>query len=158
MATADEDLQPWHEHLLAELRRLGQAADPVPPEVSFAARGSFAWRRIDAELAELTFDSALDEARATVRGGDAVRLLTFEAGQVSVEVEVTEVDGHRSMIGQLVPPQPAQVEVRAKPANQTVDADELGRFAVAGLEAGPTSIRCRLVGTGQVIETGWLVL
>ena len=48
------ELEPIEEEqLLAELRELGRMLDPVPAQVVFAARGSLAWRRIDAELAEL---------------------------------------------------------------------------------------------------------
>ena len=51
------------------------------PSVLAAARGSFTWRTIDAELAELAYDSALDTERLTaVRSADTARLLTFPKG------------------------------------------------------------------------------
>src|ERR1700736_6555418 len=101
-SAADERAEPWEEHLLGERRALARAVDPVPAEVTFAAKGSLAWRRIDAELAELTFDSLLEDAAlAGVRGGDTVRLVTFEAGDVSVEVEITDAGDRRRLIGQL---------------------------------------------------------
>jgi hypothetical protein len=151
--------EPWEEQLLGELRALGKVADPLPSEVSFAAKGSLAWRRIDADLAELTFDSLLEDAAlAGVRGGDSVRLVTFEAGDVSVEVEITEAGDRRRLIGQLVPPQVARVEVRTTDGHHDVDADEVGRFAVDRLLPGPASLRCRLTSSGRVVETGWVVL
>ena len=51
--------------LLRELGRVVTAADPVPPEVIAAAKASFTWRTIDAELAELAFDSLLDDEGVT---------------------------------------------------------------------------------------------
>ena len=52
------DEQPDDDALLAALRRIPRHADPVPGPVLEAARGSFTWRTIDAELAELAYDSA----------------------------------------------------------------------------------------------------
>jgi hypothetical protein len=160
MASAGgERPEQWEEQLLAELRALAEVADPLPPEVTFAAKGSFAWRRVDADLAELTFDSLLEDAAlAGVRGADTVRLVTFEAGDVSVEVEITEAGDRRRIIGQLVPPQMAQVEIRTEADHREVDADELGRFAADQLPPGPASLRCRLSSTGRMVETGWVVL
>ena len=42
------------------LARAVQAIEPVPADVVAAAKASFTWRTIDAELAELTFDSVAD--------------------------------------------------------------------------------------------------
>ena len=156
-SSGGEQDQTWDERLVAELRAFAGRADPVPEDVVFAARGSFAWRRVDAELAELTFDSLLDDAGlAVVRSGDAVRLVTFDAGDVSVEVEITERGPRRRLLGQLVPPQEAQVEVRAASGRAEVAADRLGRFTVDEMGAGPASLRCRLTASGRVIESGWV--
>jgi hypothetical protein len=158
-SAAGERPEPWEEQLLGELRALARVADPVPPGVTFAAVGSLAWRRVDAELAELTFDSLLEDAAlAGVRSASTVRLVTFEAGEVVVEVEITDAGDRRRLIGQLVPPQVARVEIRTQDSNHEVDADELGRFAADGLPSGPASLRCRLSTSGQVVETGWVVL
>jgi hypothetical protein len=154
----DEHVEPWEDRLLGELRELARTADAVPPDVVFAAKGAIAWRRIDAELAELTSDSLQGDALAGLRGGDAVRMVTFEAGDVSVEMEVTTAGDRRQLIGQVVPPQAAGVEVRSEHGNVEVDADSLGRFRLVHLAAGPASLRCRLAASGRVIETGWIVL
>ena len=53
--------------LLAEVRAAAAEHDPVPADVVAAAKASFTWRSIDAELAELIEDSAL------VGAGDAGR-------------------------------------------------------------------------------------
>jgi hypothetical protein len=144
--------------LVDELRRVVGVADPVPERVLESARGSFSWRTIDAELAALSHDSMLEaRGEAVVRSSDAARTLTFEAPDVSVEVEVTAAGGERRLLGQLVPPQGASIEVRHGGGTAAVDADELGRFAVDGVAAGPVSLVCRLADA-RAIATEWLVL
>lgn len=148
------------EALIAAVRR----HDPVPPSVLEAARAAFAWRTIDADLAELEYDSLFDAPTLVgVRGLPGPRLVTFEAADVCVEVEVHEVGGLRRLIGQIVPPQPGIVTVRYKDGNAGVDADDLGRFQVPDVSAGPVSLQCRLApdadGPGErVVETEWVVL
>jgi hypothetical protein len=154
----DETHSPDDDELIAELRRVAGLADPVPERVLHAARGSFAWRTIDAELAQLAYDSAVDADLAAVRGPGESRLLTFDAPEVSIELEVTETDGERRLEGQLVPPQPATVEIRHQGGSVTAEADELGRFSAAALARGPVSLVCRLHGQANAIVTDWLVL
>ncbi len=45
------------EELLAALRQAHRARQAVPPEFVEAAKSAFAWHNIDAELAQLTYDS-----------------------------------------------------------------------------------------------------
>src|SRR5207247_10887645 len=68
-----------HEKLLDELRSLVNRVDPVPEEVTKFADAALGWRRVDAELAELLSDTALESqaAAAAVRSGPRVRSLTF---------------------------------------------------------------------------------
>lgn len=146
--------------LLDELRALVRKADPVPGEVEATARASFTWRTIDAELADLAYDSLLDDDRlAGVRGGDAARTLTFEGPTFSVELEVADDAGLRRLLGQLIPPGPAQIEVRHSGGLLCVGADEVGRFAASGVAAGPVSLRCLVEGTdGPPLETAWVTV
>jgi len=145
--------------LLDELRALAREHDPVPERVLAAARGSYTWRTIDAELAALVYDSAFDaEALASVRSAETVRLLTFETDELSVELEVTAVDGGRRVQGQLVPPGPGFVELRHGGGTLELEADEVGRFAAEDVEAGPISLRCRRERDGAVVETEWVAI
>jgi len=141
--------------LLAEIRGLAALIDPVPPEAIAAARSAFAWRTMDAELAELTADSAVDERLAGVRGAGTPTMLTFDAPGLTVEVELQEVGGHRRLMGQLVPPGPGLVEVRHRAGAATVPVDEVGRFSADDVAAGPVSLRCSS-GT-QIVETDWFL-
>ena len=49
------------EELLAALRQALRARQAVSPGFVEAGKGAFAWRTIDAELAQLTYDSLVDE-------------------------------------------------------------------------------------------------
>jgi hypothetical protein len=145
--------------LLAELGHLIRRADPVPDEATLAARSAFAWRRMDAALAELLEDSAVDDtALAGVRSGNGGwRTLTFEAPDgVSIEVEVETRRRARNVTGQILPAGPARVLVRLPGSEIEVEADDLGRFRAEGLRAGPFSLRCERE-TGA-IETGWVTI
>jgi hypothetical protein len=149
------------ESFLRELRGIADQVDPVPPRLKEAAKASLLWRTVDAELAELTFDSLRDESAATlVRGDQGVRLLSFEApgdpGLV-ISLEVLAERGRRRLLGQLDPPQSAEVEIRQPSGARSLEADRRGRFAVE-LSPGPVSLRCRTGGTapGATVITDWV--
>ncbi len=143
--------------LLDELRALLNEIDPVPAEVIAAAEASFAWRTVDAELAELTEDSVFAPT-AGVRGPGGPRLLTFEAPDLTVVVEVSVIGDRRRMLGQLVPPSAAEVEVRHRDGTETVSADELGRFTVEQVPAGPVSFACRGSAAQRTVVTSWVTV
>lgn len=130
------------DRLLEELQHALEVADPVPDDVLAAAKASFTWRTVDAELAELQFDSAVDEL-AGVRGDGGERQLTFRSGDVEIEVTV-HGDRARRLTGQIVPPQPASVELRSEDAAIQVDADEYGGFQITNVPDGPVLIRITL--------------
>ncbi|MQA85590.1 MAG: hypothetical protein GEV03_13420 [Streptosporangiales bacterium] len=146
--------------LLAELRDLFEAMDPVPAQVVAAAEASFTWRTIDAELAALVADSA-ERPLAGVRsqvGQAGPRLLTFEGQGLLVEVEIDSVGTDRRLVGQLVPPKPAEVEVRWPGGSLTRIADEVGHFTVDAVPQGPVSLVCRLADTAKPVATSWVTI
>lgn len=147
--------------LVAELREIAGRADPLPAHVVDAARAALTWRTVDAELAELSYDSDVDTRElAGVRGTGGSRALTFEGRDVLVEVEVGTAGASRRLVGQLVPEQAARIEIRHAGGTVTVDADRVGRFAADNLASGPTSLRCHL-GTGagaRIVNTDWLTI
>lgn len=157
----DPDDQPTNERdegerLLLELRRVINRIDPVPDRVDEAAQAAYTWRTIDAELAELTRDSLVDEADVhTVRSGAGPRLLSFESARLSVELEVADLGRQgRRLVGQLVPPGRAAIVVDHAGGRVETEADELGRFVVEGLRPGPARVRCRVDDVAE-IETEW---
>lgn len=141
--------------LLAELRALAARGDPIPPEAIAAARSAIAWRTMDAELAQLTSDLTSQNQLAEVRSLRTPTLLTFEAPSLTLEVEVLETGAGRRLLGQLVPPVPGQVEVRHRGGTTTVAADEVGRFRLDDVAAGPVSLRCS--AGSQVVQTDWFL-
>ncbi len=147
--------------LLAELRAAPPPHDPLPASLLDAARAAFGWRTIDAELAALVYDST-EDARALVgvRGLGDVRELTFQAGPVTVELEVIEVGRRRRLVGQIVPPTAGDVEVRQAVGSRGATVDELGRFLVEEVAPGPTSLRISLdLADGpRRVDTDWTVL
>lgn len=132
----------------AELRELIARVDPVPPPVESAARAAFAWRTVDAELAELLRDSALDAPELLVRGEHGPRQLSFESPRLGIELEVvTTGPRERRLLGQLLPPGTATVTIeRPGEDGLSVQADELGRFALDGLRAGVMRLHVALRG------------
>jgi hypothetical protein len=144
-----------------ELRRAAARLDPVPPEVAAAAVEAFTWRDVDAELAELVFDSLLDADQATlVRGSAGRRLVSFKTPWLTVDVEVTSAGSGRDIMGQITPPQRVAVQIRHGAGIARADADELGRFAAAALPGGPMSLRVSPAGDGTpaVVITDWLAI
>ncbi|MFE7231498.1 hypothetical protein ACWCRF_24960 [Streptomyces sp. NPDC002405] len=134
-----------------ELRQAAAILDPVPDSLRQLAVEAYALRDLDARIAELTFDSLVDSI--PVRGAtDTPRMLTFQAGELTVDVEVTG-DG---LLGQVLPPQQVRIEVLAGPRRPgpALTADELGRFTGEAPPAGPFALRLR--AGGEVVVTEWL--
>jgi hypothetical protein len=132
------------------LRRAAAILDPVPGELRQIAVEAYALHDLDARIAELTFDSVVDAI--PVRGAtDVPRMLTFRAGEVTVDVEVTP----HGLMGQVLPPQQARIEVLSGPQSAVpVTADAMGRFTSEAPPTGPFALRLR---TGQdVVVTEWL--
>ena len=157
-----EDLDP-DELLIAQLRSFFAEVDPVPPLVSETAKASLGWRRLDADLAELLSDSALEqEPFALSRGsGAAARAVTFSSGELTIDIEVHVDDPGRTVLGQLSPPARATIEIQTMAdASFSAEADRLGRFRIRLPAGGP--IRLRVLGTdgcaGPRVETSWITV
>jgi hypothetical protein len=148
-----------HDDFLAELRLAGLVVDPVPERVVFAAKGSLSWRTVDAELAQLTYDSVLDDERLSlVRGVTATRLLTFSTPDLTLDVEVEGTGRDRRLLGELSPAQPAVVGIRHAEGTIEVQTDEDGRFRTGPVPAGPIALSLRLAAGGSTVQTEWITL
>ena len=144
------------EELLAELRQALKARQAVPPGFVEAAQGAFAWRTIDAELAQLTYDSlAPSEAAPVTRSEPAsIRSLTFTSPRLTIELEVAG----DSLLGQVVPPQAATIRVQAQDgAEAVIAADQIGCFVIQPASRGPFRLRCQTDASVDVL-TGWITL
>lgn len=145
------------EQLLRSVGAAIAAAEEVPASVIEAAKASFTWRTVDAELAELVFDSAAEELVGVRSTPDSTRQMTFRAPGVEIEVAILS-EGSRRIIGQLVPPQQAEIELRYGTETKRVQSDHLGRFALHDVPVGPISLRCIFGDDASVVQTDWMLL
>ncbi len=106
----------------------------------------------DARPAELVPDAS------AVRGGPEWRQLSFRTSGLTIELEITESGDYRRLLGQLIPRQPAVVEIRHGQGVITVEADSLGRFSADEVPFGQISLRCRLGSDQSPVVTGWINL
>jgi hypothetical protein len=144
------------EDLLVVLRQALAERQAVPPEFVAAAKNAFAWHNIDAELAELTYDSSRDaETAPSTRAETAsIRALTFTSAHLTIELEVT----HDSLLGQIVPAQSGTIKVQLRDgAESTVPADGIGRFTIRPMPAGTFRLHCRTAADADAL-TNWITL
>jgi hypothetical protein len=143
------------EGLLAVIKEALQAERAVPPEFAAAGRSAYAWHNIDAELAELTYDSLDPASVATVRSETAsIRALTFTSDHLTIEMEVNE----DSLLCQLVPTGEGTIEVQTRAGVvATIVVDEIGCFPISPIPPTAFRLRCR-TGRGENVVTGWITL
>lgn len=141
--------------LLRRLRLVLDEVDPVPPQVVEDARPLLALRRLDEELAELVRDSAEERGRLlTVRGEGDIRLISFETGPVTVELQVTERAGRRDLVAQVSGTVLARAEVETGGGRQQVAVED-SLFTLDGAPAGLLRLRL-LTATGNDLVTSWV--
>ncbi len=144
------------EELLAALREALRARESVPPEFVEAAKNAFAWHNIDAELAQLPYDSSRDsDYEPSVRAEAAsIRALTFTSAHLTIELEVTR----DSLLGQIIPAQAGVIKIQPRDGAETeFPGDEIGCFSVRPIPTGPFRLRCR-TAAGLDVLTGWITL
>jgi len=142
-----------NDELFEELRSVLHRTDPVPAEVTDFAKTALGWRRLDAELAELLEDSALEsEAHALARGTAGVRSLTFRSDELTIDVEVQP----GMLLGQLAPAAAATIELQVENGDvaASAESDALGRFRLP--VEGDGRFRLRVLRPGaSAVETSW---
>jgi hypothetical protein len=127
------------------------AREAVPEHRREAARAAFAWRTVDEELLQLSYDSA-EVSAAAIRGADDPRLLSFELAGLSLELEIAA----DSIWGQVIPGRACSVTVENAAGDQlTTTADESGIFHL-GVLPGP--LRLRIGTDAEARQTDWLLL
>ena len=144
------------EELMAALREAMKAREAVPDWFVETGQSAYAWHNIDAELAQLTYDSSRDTERAAVTRSEnaSIRALTFTSAHLSIELEITE----GSLLGQIIPPRGGTIEVLTSAgASTTTPVDEIGCFSVVPKPAGQFRLRCRTTD-GTDVLTGWITV
>lgn len=145
------------DELLQRLRAIASEVDGVPEHVTLAAAAALGTRRLDEELAELIADSA-EHTPQLVRAETDVRMLSFRAGRVGIELEIDDrirglVTGARGTVTIETPGHTTEVEI-----------DEHGWFTAditeteteTGTGTGTGTVRLRLTADdGTQVVTSW---
>jgi len=141
--------------LLAALSEAVEAEYEVPRDFIEAGKAAFTWHSIDAELAALTFDSAVPAAVAAVRAEEASpRFLTFTSADLTIELEI----GADAIIGQIVPPRAGHADAcPARGAAVTAPTDEIGCFIIRPLPPSPFRLHFHS-DNGISVLTTWITL
>jgi hypothetical protein len=143
------------EELLTRLRDVLAEVDPVPGHLAGGAKALLGLRRLDEELAELVRDSAEEQGRLLgVRGKGDVRLISFETGPVTVELQVTERGPARDLVAQVSGTGIARAEVETPSGRQPVPVKD-SLFTLDGVAAGLLRLRL-LTDSGRELVTSWV--
>jgi hypothetical protein len=143
------------EELLAALGEAVRARQAVPEWFVETGKNAYAWHNIDAELAQLTYDSDSDRGVAAAVRAEAasIRALMFTSAGLSIALEVAS----DSLMGQIIPAQAGTLEVHTTGGVTSSPVDEIGCFSVAPIPASPFRLRCRTEDGADVL-TGWITL
>jgi hypothetical protein len=91
-------------------------------------------------------------------GAPEWRHLSFRTSGLTIELEITGTGDDRRLAGQLIPRQPAGVDIKHHGGVITVEADALGRFSAEAVPLGQISLRCRLGLDQSPVITGWIII
>lgn len=143
------------EALLGRLRLVVDQLDPMPAHLADAAKALLGLRRLDEELAELVRDSAEEQGRLlAVRGEGDVRLISFETGPVTVELQVTERGSVRDLVAQVSGTAVVRAEVETATGRSPVPVED-SLFTLDGAPAGLLRLRL-LTAAGRDLVTSWV--
>jgi hypothetical protein len=148
---------PWEndEAMLIRLGAVLDELDPMPSEVLSEGRALFGLRRLDEELAELVRDSAEDRSGLlAVRGEGDVRLISFETGPVTVELQVTERGAVRDLVAQVTGTALVGAEVETSAGRRDIPIED-SLFTVEDIPAGFLRLRLHTVA-GRHLVTSWV--
>ncbi len=148
-------LDSWDDdQLLAALGDAVRARQAVPDAFVEMGKGGYAWHRIDAELAQLTYDSGTVRIAAVRSETASVRALSFASAHLSMELEVTE----DCLLGWVIPSRAGTLEAQTGAGASTeTTVDEIGCFAVDPIPASPFRLRFR-TADGTDVLTVWVTL
>jgi hypothetical protein len=147
----DETIDPGFQPLLEQLADAfdGANIEPIPPRLSAAARDAYSWRRADAELAELLFDSASDTL-VGVRGTTTDRRsFRYASGDFAIRVHLTDL----SLIVMIEPPLSVACTVDSSHGSEQHLTDELGELVV---DAPELPLRLEIELPGGNVVTPWI--
>lgn len=130
---AGELLDGTDQELLAELSRIYELIDPVPPGLVDRVGFTLTLAHLEMELAQLVSDSV---EPVGARAEEGARTVTFAAETLTVMLTITQVDQRYRMDGWLAPGGRIHVELRRQEASIDTHADDDGRFEFDQLPPG----------------------
>lgn len=154
MTGADEQM-PASDRILT--KALAEALGGVQPPADLAARceGLLGWLDVDAELAELLDQSALDSTGTRGPAG-STPTLEFTVADGSCVIEISTTEG--VLRGQLLGGEAQQVVVRTSAGtSQSALIDELGAFEFSNPPSGTIRLEFELFDDRR-IHSDWFVV
>jgi len=147
--------------ILAGVRRMFAAADPMPADLPERIRFSLTLRDLEFEVARLAAEA--DQPMLTARGAEQCRTITFDSDSLTIMIRIeSNQDGTARVDGWLAPAERRTVDWRAAAEVLTTQADDHGRFAFARLPRGSAQLVVRAepgsAGSGAAVVTTPLIL
>ncbi len=141
---ADGHGQPADASILARIRSLFEAADPVPPGLHERVRFRVAVARLQAEAAAIVAEAVREDpvlARGTT---EESRTITFDSTELTIMIRIdANTDDTVRLDGWLAPPRRCQVEVASPGGFIVADADADGRFVFTQVPHGTVRLIVR---------------
>ncbi len=164
-ATGGTELSAADQALLHWLSRVADTADPEPAHLRELGRLALSVRKVDAQLAEVVVDSEL--VRAVRSGAEpgrvgqtSPRMVSFEIGDVAIEVQITDLPDGREILGVVdgvISSDGARVDLETGRAEcVSCSLDELNRFEFSAVARG--LVRFRVVADPVDVTTDWLTV
>jgi hypothetical protein len=143
---ADGPLDDTDLEILAEIRDMFQAADPMPSDLPERIRFSLALRDLEIEVARLVEE---DREVLAVRGPEQSRTITFDSDSLTIMIRIDRNrDGTARVDGWLAPPLRREIELKTVTGSLSAASDEQGRFAFASVPQGTAQLVARPAGPG----------
>ena len=146
---ADEPLDELDLRLLAGVRELWSAADPMPAMLVEQIHFAIQLEDVDLEVMRIR-EEELASSRSTEQG----RLITFDSESLTIMVNVSaESGGTIRLDGWLTPPDAHPIEIRTASGPMATSSDVQGRFALGGVPHGMVQIVVRTPGRTRTVST-----
>ncbi|WP_140740568.1 hypothetical protein [Pedococcus bigeumensis] len=134
-AAAAGEIDEQDLRVLATLRTVVQASDPVPSGLAERAKFAMSVAALEAEIAEITTTTAeLAGVRSTQY--DRAGTITFSSDQLSAMITIEVVDGGNARLSGWVSTGSTHVELRERSRTQETTTDDAGRFTFSSVERG----------------------
>jgi hypothetical protein len=158
--SANEPLDELDARILAGVRSLWDALDPVPSTLVDQIQFATQLESVDFEVLRLTERMRFEVAR----GAEQSRLITFDSDSLTIMIKIDlNRNGTVRVDGWLTPPASHPIELRGTEGSLTTTSDDGGRFALDGIEPGMAQLVIRPTGTvpgdrGRTVTTPSIVL